>query len=93
VGFLKTNVMNWLEKLAQTVLFHGTLKSQVPEILREGLLPGEGCAGAGVCGVFLSNSMDGALHWAKYRFMTDRGEDSDRFDRRYGPQTGELLAV
>lgn len=46
------------------LFYHGTLKKNVPSILRTGLRAGFGF-GAEKPGVFLSSSYEDALHWAK----------------------------
>jgi RNA:NAD 2'-phosphotransferase (TPT1/KptA family) len=46
------------------LFYHGTLKRNVPSILRTGLRAAFGF-GAEKPGVFLSSSYEDALHWAK----------------------------
>jgi hypothetical protein len=75
-------------------LFHGTLRENLPEILRDGISVGEGWGGAGTSGVFLSRTREGALYWAKLAWQRANEEklEVERFDRRF-PNPYEVLAV
>lgn len=76
------------------VLFHGTPRSKLKEILKTGLEPSPGWV-TGAEGVYLSKTRDGALYWAKLAFMAAREETLEiaRFDRRYGKDVEKLLAI
>lgn len=76
-------------------LFHGTLAQNVDEILRKGIMEGEGWGGANTRGVFLSRTPEGALYWAKLAHQREHGErlEVSRFDREYRHIADRLLAV
>ena len=77
--------------------YHGTLRELLPQIMREGIEEGEGWGGANTKGVFLSDSPEGALYWAKLAYLrqqeTGLGLEPERFDRHFGHQQDKLLAI
>lgn len=77
------------------VLYHGTLREDLPKIKAEGLKPSEGWGGANTEGVFLSESKEGALYWAKLRFLRDREMklEENYFDQKFSEQEKNLLAL
>jgi hypothetical protein len=77
-------------------LYHGTLRSSLPGILKKGIEVGEGWGGAGTNGVYLSASPEGALYWAKlqHQKINDEKLEIDRFDRSHTSRdTDRLLAI
>lgn len=60
-----------------TVLYHGTLRSNVQSILTTGLRAGAGWGGAEKPGVFLSSTPEDALYWAKMSMLGRMGLDSE----------------
>lgn len=60
-----------------TVLYHGTLRSNVNSILATGLRAGAGWGGAAKPGVFLSSSPEDAMYWAKMSMATRMGLDTE----------------
>jgi len=85
----------WLEQNEPIVLYHGTMRTNLPWILKEGLKPYEGWGGYGMKGVFLSGDIEGAEYWAKIQHQKESGGrlEVDRFDRKFGSQKDELLAI
>jgi len=83
------------EAAAVPILFHGTLKKSVPEILKNGISKGEGWGGANTSGAFLAKTPGGALYWAKIAYQREHGErlEEYHFDRDHGKDADELLAV
>ena len=81
--------------MSSVVLYHGTLRSNLEDILSNGLSVHEGWGGAGTSGVYLTKSIDGALYWAKLAYMREIEEDLEahKFDRKYGKKINDLLVV
>lgn len=77
------------------ILFHGTLRENLPDIVESGIRRGEGWGGAGTSGVFLSGTPEGALYWAKMAHQREHGEnlDVERFDRKHKLDMDSLLVV
>jgi hypothetical protein len=82
-------------KRKSVTLYHGTLRKDVPSILKNGLRSHPGYGGAGTEGVYLTNRPATALYWAKSRYQLEHEEhpDTERFDRHHGQEVGKLLAV
>lgn len=78
-----------------TVLYHGTLASNLQAILKDGIREGEGWGGANTAGVFLSGHPRGALYWAKMAYQRNHeGKlEAHRFDRDHGHEADRLLVV
>lgn len=62
---------------APTVLYHGTLRSNVNSILATGLRAGKGWGGAAKPGVFLSATPEDALYWSKMSMLGRMGLDTE----------------
>lgn len=62
---------------APTILYHGTLRSNVNSILGTGLRASKGWGGAEKPGVFLSSTPGDALYWAKMAMLGRMGLDTD----------------
>lgn len=58
------------------VLYHGTLKSSIPSIMKEGLTAQEGI-GRGYFGVYLSGTREGAEYWAKSHWIARTGKEPE----------------
>jgi hypothetical protein len=87
------------KKQLPVVLYHGTLRENVPGILTEGLHTSEGMGWEGNVGVYLAGSIDSAMYWAKFAFQLMHDEDDLRisdaedFDLVYGKRQEEFLAI
>lgn len=71
VGRLRRLVREALE--GPTVLYHGTLSSDVPSILRSGIKAGEGWGGAEHPGVFLCRDPEDAYVWGATKALGRKG--------------------
>jgi hypothetical protein len=80
---------------SSVTLYHGTLRKNLKAIMTHGLTESSGWGGAGTSGVYLSSTKEGALYWAKMAYMREIEEEMElaRFDRRYGKNANQLLAV
>lgn len=78
-----------------TILYHGTLRSNVSSILSTGLRAGKGWGGAEKPGVFLSSTPEDALYWAKMAMLGRMGlnTDSESFDILEKEGLMEQLAI
>lgn len=69
------------EDTTALTLYHGTLKSAVPNILEQGLNPSSGWGGAGTEGVYLAGSIDSAKYWALFAYAREQEIDFELTDR------------
>jgi hypothetical protein len=79
------------------ILYHGLVRKNLSKIKTQGLKPSYGYGGAGTKGVYLTKNKDTAVYWAKLQYMRNLEEytmvDETLFDKRYGKQLKNLLAV
>lgn len=80
---------------APTILYHGTLRSNVNSILASGLRAGKGWGEAKKEGVFLSSSPENAMYWAKMSLLAKIGlnTDSSMFDEIEDRDLLDQLAI
>jgi RNA:NAD 2'-phosphotransferase (TPT1/KptA family) len=62
----------------QSVFYHGTIKSNLPSILKSGLKATEGWGGAVKPGVFMSPTISDAVYWAKMAMLKKIGLSPDK---------------
>ena len=62
----------------QSVFYHGTIKSNLPSILKTGLKATEGWGGTAKPGVFISPTIDDAIYWAKMGMLKKLGLPPDK---------------
>lgn len=96
---MKNNLKTLLEYLMEdndsVILYHGTLKENVPLILSGGLKKHSGWGDAGTEGVYLSKTRSGAEYWAKIAYMSanEEGYEPEIFDRKYGDKKEDLISI
>ena len=72
-SLLRSYIRQTLLETMQPPLYHGTLRDNVPSILRTGIRAGQGWGGAARPGVFLSATPEAALYWSKMSLLKKMG--------------------